>query len=211
MSKESRENILNAAEKEFSLKGYDGARVDKIAEEAGINKALIYYYFNSKKELLKALYERLIKTGFQAIDFSILTGGDSPEDEEKRHEILHSIIHFLETHHDIIRILFMESLKGNGENMLLDLADFYLDEGDGNLFSSFNTENIKKTPDKNQWMMTEVFTAMMPLICYVLFKSDIQKRLSVSIEEMDHYFMKSLEETHFRSHKNLEKNYEADM
>ena len=211
MSKESRENILNAAEKEFSLKGYDGARVDKIAEEAGINKALIYYYFNSKKELLKALYERLIKTGFQAIDFSILTGGDSPEDEEKRHEILHSIIHFLETHHDIIRILFMESLKGNGENMLLDLADFYLDEGDGNLFSSFNTENIKKTPDKNQWMMTEVFTAMMPLICYVLFKSDIQKRLSVSIEEMDHYFMESLEETHFRSHKNLEKNYEADM
>ncbi len=43
--------ILIAAEKEFIQKGYDGARMQKIADEAGINKAMLHYYFRSKEKL----------------------------------------------------------------------------------------------------------------------------------------------------------------
>jgi TetR/AcrR family transcriptional regulator len=44
----ARERILKAAKEIFSEKGFDGARMDPIAQTAGVNKALIYYYFKSK-------------------------------------------------------------------------------------------------------------------------------------------------------------------
>ena len=50
--------ILAAAEKEFASKGLAGARVDIIAERAGANKRMLYYYFNSKENLYLAVLER---------------------------------------------------------------------------------------------------------------------------------------------------------
>ncbi len=59
----TRQRILNVASKEFSTKGYDGARVDDIMRLAKVSKNLIYHYFNSKEQLfitvLEAAYERM--------------------------------------------------------------------------------------------------------------------------------------------------------
>ena len=48
--------ILNAAKKVFFKKGYDGARMQEIADEAGMNKALLHYYFRSKDKLFEAIF-----------------------------------------------------------------------------------------------------------------------------------------------------------
>lgn len=48
---DSRARILNAALGEFAKLGVAGARVDRIAALAGVNKALIYYYYSSKQRL----------------------------------------------------------------------------------------------------------------------------------------------------------------
>ena len=50
-SQERRQWILDAALEVFYECGFDGARVDEIAKRAGVNQALIYYYFKSKEEL----------------------------------------------------------------------------------------------------------------------------------------------------------------
>jgi AcrR family transcriptional regulator len=50
--------ILTAAEAEFASKGLAGARVDVIAEQAGANKRMLYYYFGSKDDLYLAVLER---------------------------------------------------------------------------------------------------------------------------------------------------------
>lgn len=50
--------ILAAAEAEFASKGLAGARVDVIAEQAGANKRMLYYYFGSKEDLYLAVLER---------------------------------------------------------------------------------------------------------------------------------------------------------
>jgi TetR/AcrR family transcriptional regulator len=55
----TKEKILAAARKEFSEKGFEGARVDTIAEVAGVNKAMIYYHFASKERLYDAILEEL--------------------------------------------------------------------------------------------------------------------------------------------------------
>ncbi|HEY1113192.1 MAG TPA: helix-turn-helix domain-containing protein [Chitinophagaceae bacterium] len=50
------EKILAAARKVFLNKGMDGARMQDIADEAGINKALLHYYFRSKDKLFEHIF-----------------------------------------------------------------------------------------------------------------------------------------------------------
>jgi TetR/AcrR family transcriptional regulator len=45
--------ILEAAKKVFVKKGMNGARMQEIADEAGINKSLLHYYFRKRKSYLK--------------------------------------------------------------------------------------------------------------------------------------------------------------
>ena len=54
----TQQGILAAAEDEFADKGLAGARVDTIAEQSGVNKRMLYYYFGSKEGLYIAVLER---------------------------------------------------------------------------------------------------------------------------------------------------------
>jgi TetR/AcrR family transcriptional regulator len=56
-SAETRQRILDAAAREFSANGLAGARTEAIAAAAGVNKALLYYYFDSKDRLYLAALE----------------------------------------------------------------------------------------------------------------------------------------------------------
>lgn len=68
-----RDAILNAALKEFAIKGYDNASTNIIAKEAGISKALMFHYVTSKQELFLSIYdyftELLDKEYFMELDF----------------------------------------------------------------------------------------------------------------------------------------------
>ncbi len=57
---QTRARILDAAIREFSENGLAGARTEQIAEEAGVNKALLYYYFKGKEDLYAAALEQVI-------------------------------------------------------------------------------------------------------------------------------------------------------
>lgn len=50
------EKILAAARKVFTMKGMTGARMQDIADEAGINKALLHYYFRDKEKLFETIF-----------------------------------------------------------------------------------------------------------------------------------------------------------
>src|SRR5437773_11464872 len=54
----SRERILAAAFKEFAAHGFAGARVDRIARRAGINKRMLYHYFGDKEGLFREVLRR---------------------------------------------------------------------------------------------------------------------------------------------------------
>ncbi len=58
-SRETRDVILNAAKKEFAHRGYSGARMSSIAKRAGVNQALIHYYFSSKEKLYQEVLQFL--------------------------------------------------------------------------------------------------------------------------------------------------------
>lgn len=56
-SADTRAKILDAAVQEFSARGLAGARTERIATLAGVNKALLYYHFDSKENLYRAALE----------------------------------------------------------------------------------------------------------------------------------------------------------
>ena len=58
-SSETRARILESALREFSSLGMAGARMDQIAAAAGVNKALLYYHFDSKENLYAAALEMI--------------------------------------------------------------------------------------------------------------------------------------------------------
>jgi AcrR family transcriptional regulator len=57
----TRQRLLDAATEEFAARGIAGARVDRIAQAAGSNKAQIYHYFGSKDALFEAVFDRVVK------------------------------------------------------------------------------------------------------------------------------------------------------
>jgi len=54
------ELILDAAKDIFQHKGMDGARMQEIADKAGINKAMLHYYYRSKQKLFEAVFNSAI-------------------------------------------------------------------------------------------------------------------------------------------------------
>jgi AcrR family transcriptional regulator len=55
------QRILEVAHKEFLEKGYQGARMQAIADKAGINKASLHYHFESKDKLFEAIFEEAMQ------------------------------------------------------------------------------------------------------------------------------------------------------
>src|ERR1700760_1559136 len=62
---ESRQGILKAALAEFASQGIAGARTDAIARAAGVNKALLYYYYEDKEGLYRATLEHVFAGLFE--------------------------------------------------------------------------------------------------------------------------------------------------
>lgn len=67
--KDTERLILDAAVKEFSAKGYDGARISSIAAQAGVTHAMLYYYFRTKEKL----FERIFKDKIEYILNMVIT------------------------------------------------------------------------------------------------------------------------------------------
>jgi AcrR family transcriptional regulator len=103
----SRTEILSAATREFSEKGLSGARVDEIAERTKINKRMIYYYFESKDGLYRAVLERCyghIRMSESAMDLESL----SPEDALRK--LVRHTFDYHSMHPDFVRLVMNENI-----------------------------------------------------------------------------------------------------
>ncbi|MGZ8710929.1 MAG: TetR/AcrR family transcriptional regulator [Thermoanaerobaculia bacterium] len=74
--------ILDAAHAVVVRSGTSGARMQQIAEEAGVNKALVHYYFRSKDQLARAVFSRAAAELFPAV-MEVLAS-DAPLDDKVR-------------------------------------------------------------------------------------------------------------------------------
>src|SRR5258708_26645473 len=87
-SSETRTRILDAALREFSALGMAGARMDQIAAAAGVNKALLYYHFDSKENLYIAAVE-MISAKIRDLSMAVFLRDGSPGERLLRAALNH--------------------------------------------------------------------------------------------------------------------------
>ena len=103
----SRIAILAAARDEFAAYGLGGSRVDRIAERAGLNKKLIYYYFENKEHLFREVLEeaylqiRVAERGLRLLDLP-------PEDAVR--QLVEFTWHYFLAHPEFLTLLNSENL-----------------------------------------------------------------------------------------------------
>ncbi len=190
----SKDRILHAAEEIFAHKGYDGARVDEIAQKAGVNKALIYYYFESKEEILHALIHHTVNDLLTELDDNPITLFEKCLDsEEAMTDLFLRFLKFLEGHRDLFTIIMMELIKDSkNKSMILE----HLIKEIKRELDPVRKYSIEQ--DEEQLVITEFFTGFMPVFLFVLLKKPWKDLTGIDDEQLQKKFMKSLELTHIR-------------
>ncbi len=107
-AEKTKEDLLCAAETEFSQKGFYGARIDEIAHGAGVNKRMIYEYFDSKEGLYKAVLTRVYRRLCER-EVGVLSEKLTPQ--EAIYKIIHMYFEYLNSNESFVHLVLWENLN----------------------------------------------------------------------------------------------------
>ncbi len=210
-TEESKNRILDVAKRLFSEKGFDATRVDEIAQDAGVNKALIYYYFKSKEAILDHLIETLF-TAIAAIatEFikdnivSMIKKGQldilqdrwrfaSEADAEEFYgavvEYYRGIVDFSLSHRRVVRILIFESLKkGKHHNDLFRMLDL-LNKRDENSIYQMIWSADHDFAYSTENIVSKFFFGFVPLFNFAAYFDDYREASGISEAELRDTFL----------------------
>ncbi|HVW48544.1 MAG TPA: TetR/AcrR family transcriptional regulator [Solirubrobacterales bacterium] len=121
---EVRSDIVEAATKVFSRRGYHAASMTEIAEEVGIRKASLYHHVRKKEDLLFAIHDQMID---ELIAETMAISSSSTEAPEKLHRVLHVTMGFIARNRDGVTVFLSErnTLRGERWQALVVKRDFY--------------------------------------------------------------------------------------
>jgi len=174
------DKILEAAKNVFVSKGMEGARMQEIADEAGINKALLHYYFRTKERLFEAIFAEIIKFAFPHI--TRIVKSDVPI-ASKIEQVIDAYIDLL-IKHPFIPGFVLKELNRDPSGLFKLVIKFGLnpqvifDE----IQSAMDRGEIIQMPPRhlaaNIISMCVFPFAARPIISFILFKDD-QKALNI--------------------------------
>ena len=118
------EKIMQAAREVFVRRGFAAARMQEIADRAGINKALLHYYHRTKERLFEAIFREAASRAFAGIG-SIVESDDSLE--AKVEKIVPTYIDFLSSHPHLIGFIIHELGRNPGHLRELVRSILHLD------------------------------------------------------------------------------------
>lgn len=168
-SKNSKQVILDAATQVFAEKGFDGSRVDEIARRAGVNKALIYYYFESKDKILEELMMGLVEEMVELKDSLVQNLGDISIEEYfeniQSHAFVDPVFNFVKERKLLLQIITGEALKeGLGNDVFFQMIDLVMADGMRRL-----AQMKGKIRDYEEFVTAAFFFSFMPVLNFVNF------------------------------------------
>lgn len=198
---QSRARILRAAETVFAEKGFDGARVDEIARVAGVTKALIYYYFKGKEELLQELLSRWVKQLVTILGdpVEIVQVGASRDKTPAEREtawrtMFRQVLRQAEKEKSLLAIIMGEMLKSSEKkSFILQSMSRVIRETQ---ITALEASGV--TEETEQLITTDFFTKAIPIIVFVLLKDSWATTMHMSDEEIEERFFKAFAATHGR-------------
>jgi len=189
----TREKILNTATKIFARKGFDGARVEEIAQKAGVNKALIYYYFKSKEEILEEIMKRFLEESLQRKQ-KLLERSSPMSTEELIQSSAERIFDLYKGNEDVLRIIITEELKSKKKQWpLFQLLDMGLKDG---LKQAEDVGfSIKK---KDKLIRAAFYFGFIPIAFFTLLKDEWARYYKTDKDQDRKEFIEVLKKTYVR-------------
>jgi AcrR family transcriptional regulator len=184
--------ILNSAEKLFSVMGFDGSSVRDIAQDAGVNVAMISYYFGSKEKLMEAVFEH--KTYKMRLKVENLVADKTKTCTEKVYILLSDYIDKFLDQPQFHKIMLREQLSskpGGVCDMVLELKKRNLQSIKKLIQDGQKNGEFKKNIDVPLMMATMVGTVSQVVIGGRFFK-EVNGLTHLSDEEFTNYVRKKL-------------------
>ncbi|MCP4314886.1 MAG: TetR/AcrR family transcriptional regulator [Hyphomicrobiales bacterium] len=193
----NRNHILKTAETLFVDKGFDGTSVDSIAKTAGVNKALIYYYFKNKDDVILSLFsEMALEMGREANE------ADVPRDDaDALTAKVAQEIAYLSDRRDTLTLLMMESLKrSNDGSLLFQIAKVLIRRE--LTARGFNEDgaDVHSIAQTKMAIVHEFFTGIIPVIAFVTMHEKFAAYFDFEHDELEQLFLDALKCAHFASH-----------
>lgn len=193
-ARESRDKILKAAEELFSNQGFDGVSVSKISEKAGCNKALIYYYFKSKHDILDCLFKMFMDDISQLVahvikeELNFVRQGQFADDSG-----FNNFIDFILKRRKILRVLVTESLKkGTNASLLFRFMESIDYNEIKNLIISTKEFDIEFDFNKNSMDVEAFFMGFIPVINFAIYYEDWITYTNTTEEEFKTNFINAM-------------------
>ena len=137
-SQNTEQKIIEAAEQEFLIKGFDGARTTSIAAKAGVTHAMFHYYFRTKEKIFEKIISQKLELLTRLIIDSISTNNLWLEEKLKR--IIDSHIDFVSENPELPGFLVRE-IFNNPERFEILKSRF-------ETFAPLLIQNLQKDLDK---------------------------------------------------------------
>ena len=163
----TREKILKVATKLFARKGFDGARVDEIAQKAGVNKALIYYYFKSKEEILEEIMKVFLEESLRRKK-KMMERHVQIDKKELIRLSIERIFDLYKGNEDVLRIIITEELKSEKKQWpLFQVLDMGLAEG-----LKMAQDLDISIEDKDKIVLAAFYFGFVPIAFFTLLKDE---------------------------------------
>ena len=129
--KESVKNaILEAAKNEFIDKGYQGASIRTIADQAGVSVSNIYNYFDSKDEILNKVLQPILRKIEWGKNYIVECDLDHSTKKvlnlERHKEFLLKAANFIDENRELLKVLIFKSYGSTLENYKEDIIEWYV-------------------------------------------------------------------------------------
>lgn len=171
------EKIFSAATEIFEEKGMTGARMQDIADRAGINKALLHYYFRTKEKLFEAVFEKLAEKMF--LKFARVFETDIPI-KDKIEFFFRDHISFLQKNPNL-PIFILGEVGRNPDllNKFLSMIEF------DKIKNSLKNSNLRDLPDREiaHLVITIISLSVFPIVARPI----LEKVLSLQGIEYDSF------------------------
>ncbi len=121
------QEILDAAAEIFRDKGYEATSTQDIAEAVGLLKGSLYYYIDSKEDLLFAIIDEAYKGALETVQVSTAAGGNALE---KIRALIDAHVAYFTSNQVKMAVLFRDfrSLSEERQRIIAGEGDFYLEE-----------------------------------------------------------------------------------
>lgn len=116
----TKDKIIREAIRLFAEKGFKGTTTKEIADSAGINEALIFRHFSTKRELYSAIIKYKIDNQ-EGIELPVKKYGNTKDDWLIFEELANNIISYVRNDPEFIRLLYFSGLEGH------ELSDIFFD------------------------------------------------------------------------------------